>query len=220
MKNKIVAIISSIAILIGLFVVGAKMYKSSEADRLSSLSSDDLKLFMPEYSPVYGDENAKVILTEFLDPECESCRIYFPKVKKLLEMYKGKVKLVVRYAAFHRNSKHAIKVLEATRKQNKYWESLALLFNYQPGWADHHNPQPQMAFEYLKELDIDIAKLKEDMKDPKIEQIIEMDAKAIKTLKLRGTPSFFVNGVAPENFGEQYLYNAVNKAVQQSYKTP
>ena len=72
-------------------------------------------------------------ISEFLDPECESCRMFAPKVKKLVEMYHGQVKLVIRYAAFHKNSKHAIRVLEATRKQNKYKESLNLLFDYQPG---------------------------------------------------------------------------------------
>ena len=218
MKNKIALLIGTLVICVGLFFVGSRVYQQAESDRIGSLSSEDSKLFMPDYAPVFGNKDAKVVITEFLDPECESCRQFYPRVKKLLEMYKGKVKMVVRYAAFHRNSKHAIKVLEATRKQNKYWEALELLFEYQPAWADHHNPQPELVFIYLKELGIDIEKLKQDMQDPAIENIINQDALDLKKLNVRGTPTFFVNGKPLESFGIEYLYGATDKAVKRQYK--
>lgn len=217
MKNKLIVLIGSVVFLAAVFAIGTSLYKRSEQDRIGFLAQDNAKLFVPDYAPAYGEENARVIITEFLDPECESCRRFYPKVKEVLKMYKGKVKLVVRYAAFHRNSVHAIKVLEATRKQNKYWESLGLLFDYQPGWANHHNPQPTMVFTYLKELGLDIEKLKEDMKDPKYDEIISQDAKDLKELNVRGTPTFFVNGKPLEKFGIGFLYSAVDKEVQKQY---
>lgn len=217
MKNKLIAVIGAVVVLVALFVIGSTIYKNSEKDRLGFLAQDNAKMFFPDYAPVYGDKDAKVIITEFLDPECESCRMFYPKVKELLKMYAGKVKLVVRYAAFHKNSKHAIKVLEATRKQNKYWESLGLLFDYQPGWANHHNPQPLLVFKYLGEIGLDIDKLKKDMLDPAIDKIIEQDAKDMQSLKVRGTPTFFVNGQALEKFGIGYLYSAIKKEVDKQY---
>ncbi|MBT4790670.1 MAG: thioredoxin domain-containing protein [Halobacteriovoraceae bacterium] len=218
MKNKLIVIISSIVVLVGLFFIGSKLYKSSEKSRIIGLTSDNSKIFYPDYSPVYGNKDAKVIITEFLDPECESCRMFYPKVKELLKMYAGKVKLVVRYATFHQNSVHAIKVLEATRKQNKYWESLSLLFQYQPAWANHHNPQPLLVFSYLPEVGVDIERLKRDMQDPEIDKIIAQDMKDLKKLNVRGTPSFFVNGLPLENFGMGYLYEAVSKEIKKHYK--
>jgi protein-disulfide isomerase len=217
-KNKIVVIVCSVAVLAGLFIVGAKFYKDSEKSRIIGLSSENSKLFFPDHSPVYGNKDAKVIITEFLDPECESCRMFYPKVKELLQMYKDKVKLVVRYATFHKNSVHAIKALEATREQDKYWESLGLLFSYQPAWANHHNPQPKLVFKYLPEVGVDITKLKKDMQDPKLDKLIEQDMKDLRTLNVRGTPAFFINGKPLERFGIGPLYEAVSNEIKKHYK--
>lgn len=218
MKNKIIAIAISIIVVGGLFFLGNSLYKKSEQERLGFLASDNAKLFVPDYSPVFGDENAKVIITEFLDPECESCSMVYPKVKNLLEMYKGKVKLVIRYAAFHANSVHAIKVLEATRIQKKYWESLDLLFKNQNEWASHHDPKPFLVFTLLEKIGLNIDQLKKDMENPKTMEIIAGDAHGLKELKVQGTPTFFVNGKPLESFGIGYLYSAVAKAVKESYK--
>jgi protein-disulfide isomerase len=218
LKNKLIAIIVSVVVLIGLFFIGSSVYKKSEQKRLGFLAQENSKVFAPDYSPVFGEDGARVVITEFLDPECESCSRFYPSVKKLLKMYKGKVKLVVRYAAFHANSVHAIKVLEATRKQNKYWESLGLLFTRQSEWASHHDPKPFLVFTLLKEMGINIDQLKKDMDDPKIMEIVALDAQALKDLKVKGTPTFFVNGKPLENFGVGYLYSAVAKAVAESYK--
>lgn len=218
MKNKIIAIIVSVFVIGGLFFLGSSLYKNSEMERLGFLANDNAKLFAPDYSPVFGDDKAKVVITEFLDPECESCSMVYPKVKNLLDMYKGKVKLVIRYAAFHANSVHAIKVLEATRIQNKYWESLDLLFKTQQEWASHHDPKPFLVFTLLEKIGLNIDKLKKDMESAKTMEIIAQDAHGLKELKVQGTPTFFVNGKPLESFGIGYLYSAVAKAVKESYK--
>ena len=62
-----------------------------------------------------GPDDAKVVLVEFLDPECEACRAFHPFVKQLMADYSGKIKLVVRYAPFHGSSKYVVRVLEAAR---------------------------------------------------------------------------------------------------------
>lgn len=217
MNKKIIAISVSVVALIGVFIFGALKYKESERQRLGFLADENIKLFYPDHSPVIGAKDAKVILTEFLDPECESCRMFAPKVKGILKMYEGKVKLVVRYAAFHKNSAHAIKVLEATRKQGKFAESLSYLFQNQPAWASHHNPKPLLVFKFLAQLGLDIDQIKKDMLDPKIQETIEKDTMDMKLLKVRGTPTFFVNGKPLEQFSLGHLYTAINKAVLESY---
>src|SRR5690606_22881454 len=73
------------------------------------------------HSVTFGPSDAKVTLVEFLDPECESCRAFFPFVKQLLDEYKNDLRLVIRYAPFHPNATQAIKIMEAARKQDKYW---------------------------------------------------------------------------------------------------
>jgi len=217
MKNKIILFSTSAIVLLILFLGGTKFYKIYEEKKYGFLAKENASLFVRDHSPTMGNLNAKVYIIEFLDPECESCRALYPHVKNTLKDFQDKVALVVRYAPFHRNSKIAVKALEAARKQGKYWEVLELLFKYQPHWGDHHNPQPDLIFEYLPQIGIDMEKLRADMKDPQIEQILAQDIADLKHLEVRKTPTFFVNGKPLKKFGMRYLREAIEEEVKVMY---
>lgn len=217
MKNKKILFIASFIILVSLFFITTKLYKNNEAKKLSFLNQENAEIFVRNYSPQLGNPDAKVFITEFLDPECESCRKFYPIVKDILKEFDGKVKLVVRYVPFHRNSKMAIAAVEASRIQGKYWEALELLFEYQPKWGNHHNPQPNLIFEYLPTIGINLIKLKSDMKNDKIKNIIEQDLADARKLNIRGTPTFFVNGKPLESFGIEFLKKAIKTEVDKLY---
>lgn len=193
MKNKNYIFIGTFALLLGSFFLAAKYYRSSQREKLSSLADKQSERFIRDYSPRKGDPNAKVTLVEFLDPECESCRASYPSVKGLLEEFKGQLNLVVRYAAFHGNSKTVIKALEASKLQGKYWEALEILFATQPQWGSHYNPKVDLIYDYLPRVGIDVAALKKEMGNPKYDQIILQDAEDLKALGVRKTPTFFIN---------------------------
>ncbi len=214
MKNKFYLLFISVVVLIGFFILGSEKFHRSEMRRLDFLSHEKAELFVRPYSPIKGETDAKIFVTEFLDPECESCRAIYPFVKKILEDYRGKIKLVVRYVPFHKNSKFAIKVLEASREQGKYWETLEVLFRFQPNWANHHNPQPELIWEYLPSAGIDVEKIKKDMNANNFETIIEQDMADAKVLGVRGTPTFFVNGKPLEKFGVEALKEAIEREIK------
>ncbi len=204
MKNKKTLILGATTLLLAIFLAASLWYKNQKAETFTKEVSKKQTMLEREHSVSLGDPDAKVTLVEFLDPECESCRAFYPFVKELLSKYPD-VRLVVRYAPFHPNSKFIIKVIEAARKQDKYWETLGLLFYYQPQWGSHHDPKPELVWNYLPELGLDIDKLKEDMKDPKIQEIIDIDESDTKSLGVRATPGFFVNGKPLTEFGHQQL---------------
>jgi len=59
----------------------------------------------------------------------------------------------------------------------------------------HYNEKPELLWNYIKNVDgLDIEKLKEDMKDPKIDEIIKTDMQDAQNLYVRGTPAVFING--------------------------
>ncbi len=206
------------ALMLSAFIIGGSYYKKSQAENYTFLVKESAEIFVRDYSPRYGNKDAKVFLIEFLDPECESCRMFYPAVKKLITEFDGKVQLVVRYAPFHRNSKVAIRALEAARKQGKYWEAMELLFEHQPKWGSHHNPQPQVIFKLLPQIGLDMDKLNLDMKDPEIGKIIEQDTKDLRQLEVRGTPTFFVNGKPLQRFNFQELRSLIRSEVSEQYK--
>jgi protein-disulfide isomerase len=213
-KNKIILISVVVAFLVGGFFFAKKLYQGQEAERLGFVAKDNFKKFVPDYAPKLGPTNPEVYLVEFLDPECESCREFYPFVKMIMDENEGKVQLVVRYAPFHGNSKFAIKILEAARKQGKYWQALEVLFQYQPQWGSHHDPRPELIWKYLPEAGVDVDQIKKEMDDPATDEMIAQELKDMQDLGVRGTPTFFVNGKRLENFGLEPLRQLVRENLQ------
>lgn len=212
--KKIIAALVAVVIL-GLGFWGAtQVYKKSESDRLGFLAEKDFKTFVPDYAARMGNPEAKVYLVEFLDPECESCREMYPIVKQYMEEFEGKVQLVIRYKANHSNSAFAAKILEAARIQGKYWETMTVLFQMQPQWGSHHHPQPELIWNYLPALGLDIEKLRADLSEPKFEAILAQDAADAEKLGVRGTPTFYVNGKPLDRFGPEALREAIAREVE------
>lgn len=163
-----------------------------------------------------GAEKASVVVTEFFDPECESCREFQPYLNSLLNDYDGRIQLVLRYAPFHPNSIFAVKILEAARLQNQYWETLQVLYKFQPEWGSHDNPRPELIWGYLNSLNLDIDKLKLEMESERIKNLIDNDIEAGKSLGVYATPTFFVNGKMVLEFGPVHLRTAIEEALKQS----
>jgi protein-disulfide isomerase len=214
MKSKKKIVLISSAALVLSFIIGVFAYNSYQDRQRDFLAQENSEVFVRDYSPTMGAEKPKVFLVEFLDPECESCRRFAPFVKELISKYKDEVQLVIRYAPFHGNSEFAASVLEASREQGKYWEVLDLLFRYQPQWGSHHNPRPELIWGYLPEVGVNVGKLRVDMRDPKIAKRIQQDVKDGKTLGVKATPTFFINGKVLERFGKEPLEAAIKRALE------
>ena len=131
--------------------------------------------------------------------------------------YPGKIKLVVRYATFHDGSDYMVKILEAARKQGKYWETLEVMYKTQQYWASHHNPQPQLIWKFLPNAGLDLEKIRNDMNDPEIAKLIQQDLADAKTLNVRKTPGFFVNGKPLLRFGRNQLQELVESEINAYY---
>ncbi|MCP4671449.1 MAG: thioredoxin domain-containing protein, partial [Desulfobacula sp.] len=211
MKYKIFA--GTCLVLIGLFAATSFYYKGQQTRMYDFMAQNNASTFVRDNSQTLGSEDAKVFLVEFMDPACETCAAFSPFVKQMMKANLGKIKLVIRYAPFHDGAEYFVKILEAAKKQGKYWETLDVMFKSQPYWASHHNPQPQKIWQFLPKAGLDIKKIKEDMNDPAIAKLIEQDLADAKTLNVRKTPGFFVNGKPLETFGYKQLHQLIQSEI-------
>lgn len=209
MKNDKLYISVTIVSLLAAFSLIAWMYKDSISKELLSNTYKNQDKLIRSYAPTFGPQDAKVTIVEFLDPECESCRAFYPFVKNIINENKNDIRLVVRYAPFHHNSLFAASMLEAIRLQGKYWEALELFLELQPEWGSHHNPKPELLWTYLPLLKIDVEKVKMDMESSTIKKNIEQDISDVKDLVITKTPTFYVNGELLTQFGYNELRNLV-----------
>ncbi|MDP2104349.1 MAG: thioredoxin domain-containing protein, partial [Desulfobulbaceae bacterium] len=122
--KKHVLIVCSSAVLVLLFAFGSYFYTIQQEKKFGFLAQENAALFVREHAQTLGDEEATVYLVEFFDPACETCNAFYPIVKNLMAAYPGKIKLVMRYAPFHDGADYFVKILEAARRQGKYWETL------------------------------------------------------------------------------------------------
>lgn len=212
-KDKLLVTSSAIALIIG-FSLLAWMFKEKQSAELSTKLNQEETFLIKNHSPSLGPSDAKVTIVEFMDPECESCRAFYPFVKDIMKENEGKIRLVIRYALFHGNSKLAATILEATRFQNKYFETLEYFFQQQPNWGSHHNPRPELLWEYLPKIGIDMMKLNKDIENPIIAKNIAADIVDGQMLGIRQTPTFFINGQPLKEFGYQQLKDAINRELQ------
>ena len=212
MKQKNIFIVSAVLLVLA-FMVGAFFYKNQRAEQAAQTAAQNRAALVRVHSPTLGNADAPVHIVEFLDPACETCRDFYPFVKDLMAANPGKIRLSVRYAPFHGGSDQVVKVLEAARKQDKYWQALEALLASQAGWTQHHTAQVDLVWKHLDGLGLDMERLRNDMNLPEIARLIEQDIADAKTLNVTKTPEFFVNGRPLPSFGYEELKKLVEDAL-------
>ena len=216
MKRQTVVLISAAGLLL-VFGLATYLYTSEQADRIEALATAaDSPLERP-HSRGKGPADARVVLVEFFDPACEACRAFDPYVKALLAEHRDRVRLVLRYAPFHKGSDTMLKILEAAALQDRFWEALQVMYDTQPQWASHHHPQPERIWEFLPRAGVDVDQIRRDAQAPKFDAIIEQDLLDGRTLGVRKTPQFFVNGKPLLRFGYEQLKSMLDAEVAKQY---
>lgn len=207
----------SCLMLVFVFVFASSYYKGQQAEKIGFLAQENAETFVRKHSQTLGSDEAKIYLVEFMDPACETCAAFSPLVQRMMNANPGKIKLVLRYAPFHDGAEYFVKILEAAKKQGKYWETLDIMYKSQQHWASHHNPQPQRIWQFLPMAGLNLEQIRKDMNDPAIEKLIKQDLADAKTLNVRKTPGYFVNGKPLQIFGYQELQQLVQSEIMVNY---
>ena len=215
--NRNVMIALSVVLLLGGFALAAKTFRAKEAEHVGAIVAEQSKTLVPDHAMRLGNKDAKVVVVEFFDPACETCAQFAPIIKDMVEQSDGKVQVIERYAPLHTGSKEVVALLEASRKQNLYWETLDLLFTTQSAWTAHHAADMSKVFALLEQAGYDIAALNTGMQDPAIAALIAQDIKDSQTLGVKATPEFFVNGKPLPEWGLAQLKALVKSETERLY---
>ena len=206
-------VVAVVVLLLG-FIAGAVLYERQKSNDAVQAYQRNKSIFVRDHSPTLGNPAAKVEIVEFFDPACETCREFYPLVKKMMASNPDRIRLFARYAPFHAGSDYVVKILEAAKRQGKFWETLEAVFAAQANWAPNHNPKPQLVWNYIGGVGLDIARLSQDMNAPDIEAIIQQDLADAMALNVTMTPEFFVNGRPLPSFGYEQLKALVDEALR------
>ena len=169
-------VFAAVAAVVVAFVAGVVVFKDRSRQEATQAVQSSGDALIRAHSPGYGNPSAKVTIVEFFDPSCETCRAFYPIVKSMVNASFGQVRLVVRYAPLHKGSDTAVRILEAARQQGKYWEAVEKALADQPRWAAHGNPQPELIWELISDIGLDMAKARSDAANPAIDGLLKQES--------------------------------------------
>lgn len=217
MNRKILLVVS--AAVLGLAIFGGTLLFISGKSQQSALGVERKQAGLVQfYSPTLGKPEAKVHIVEFLDPACETCASFYPHVKQILAANPDTVRLTIRLVPFHKGSDYVVKILDAARRQGKFWPALEALLANQAYWARNHTVQPEFAWKPLEGLGLNLEQIKVEMNAPDVAKRIEQELQDAVALKVTQTPEFFVNGRPLPSFGLAQLQTLVKEELQTAYR--
>lgn len=159
-----------------------------------------------------GAEHARVVVIEYGDFECPSCKTAANTPTLLLERYPGKLRFIYRHFPLvdaHPHALAAAEASEAAAAQGKFWPMHDLLFQNQM-----HLKEKDLS-RYAARAEIDLVRYSAEMIDHIYLQKVREHIDGGRRCHIRATPAFFVNGVLQDiSFGMQALHDAVAIAVQ------
>lgn len=185
-----------VGILVGALalVVGAAALLSRPAQ------PETRETLLPETTATKGNPQAKVYLVEFSDFQCPACGAAKPYVDRVVQKYQDR--LVFGYRHFplpqHPWARLAAQAAVAAQAQGKFWEVYDYLFANQASISGE-------LIEGMGIAGIDEARVKDQ---------VEQDLRAGQALGIKGTPTFFLNGVKLELKSWTELETVVAKALE------
>lgn len=156
---------------------------------------------------VQGSANAAVTLVEYGDYECPSCGEAYSVVKQLQSQFGRKLRFVYRNFPLpqHEFAMPAAEAAEFAATEDRFWEMHDALYENQ----DKLNLEllPRLA----KRLGLDTEALEEVLEDEAFADRIEDDMKSGEASGLRGTPTFYINGLMHSG---SYDYETLSEAIE------
>jgi protein-disulfide isomerase len=139
---------------------------------------------------VWGNPTAPITIVEFSDFQCPFCGQAEATVRKVLERYQGKVRLVYRDypLPFHAMAEKASEAALCAADQGKYWEMHERLF------ADQAALAVVQLESHARQLGLDVTRFDQCLSSGEKSALIDRSKKAGEAVGVNGTPAFFING--------------------------
>jgi protein-disulfide isomerase len=151
--------------------------------------------------PVLGDAKAKVLIIEFGDYQCPSCRMFWREVEPRLKkeyVDTGKVKLVFRdfpIVQIHPDAMLAAMAADCAGDQNKYWQYHDKIFREQDKGEDGVvRFKAADLKKWAKDTGLDTTAFNECLDSERYKDEVAKDKADGDGVGIQGTPMFFING--------------------------
>ncbi len=178
------------------------LYKAPEPVE-QNISVDD--------DPATGPGNAPVTVVMFTDFQCPSCAAANPVLKKTIEAFPGKIRLVVRdfpLEGIHENAFKSALAAGAAGVQGKFFQYSEILYQHQDALDS------ESLKKYAAELGLNVKQFELDFNSAKTAAEVRKDIADGRSYVVNSTPTIFVNGVKVRDLSPEGLRTAIMRALR------
>lgn len=143
-------------------------------------------LFNDGYSHVAGNPRGDVTVVEFFDYTCPYCKLVNPSLKKLIESDRNVRVVFKEWPIRGGEAEFASRAAIASEAQGKYMAFHDALMAHRGALNE------KTVFEIAARVGLDVERLKQDMRAPKVQEVIDRNRELGAALNLRGTPAFII----------------------------
>jgi protein-disulfide isomerase len=175
-------------------VEALQAYQQKQADNMQQVFKDTQKLattnvdaiFHDNANPVAGNPQGKITIVEFSDYQCSHCIEVSPVLDAIMKANPNVRVVFKEFPIRGALSDSAARAALAANLQGKYWPFREALFKVSSALtADKID-------DTAKAVGLNLDQLKKDMDLPAMRAAIDANTKLAQTLKLIGTPAFFI----------------------------
>ena len=194
----IITILSIVTIFSLLFAVYSLSNTAPQKEQTNGAVVPEAQKLTSTDNTTWSKDN-KILLVEYGDIQCPACRNFNDIIKGMegSEADKdivSKVTYVYRHyplQQMHKNALGAAHIAQAAAEQGKFFEVVDALYDSQTDWESKNNPKFE---DYLKDLKLDVKKLKADAASSKVKNIVTENIASGNRVGVNATPTFFLNG--------------------------
>lgn len=146
-----------------------------------------------DHSPSKGAPDAPITIVEWADFECPACKLASPVLDEVVSQNKD-VRLVFKNFPLdiHQNAELAARAALSADAQGKFWEMHKLLFEANVPLIE------ATLLQFAQDIGLDLEKFKSDLRSEAVADRVAQDRRHGEEVKLRATPTIFINGRAFE----------------------
>lgn len=184
--------------------------KQDVASASEALKDADVKKQIYDDTDVgtVGPKDSKRVIVEFFDYNCPACKMQYKAIDELVKKDKT-VRVIFReFPIFgpvsENNSRIGIAVVRLAPE--KYFAFYEKMHSHQ-GRAEEKD-----ALKYVKELGLDVEKVKAESKKPEVQQALDLNRKLGDKLRIQGTPTLVIGDeIIPHAAGPDDLEEKLGK---------
>lgn len=186
----------------------AELEKREAAIKVAKAERMWPELIKAKGDPVLGNPKAPITIVEFTDYNCGFCKSATPWVMDQVDNRRSDVRVIIKESAVRgANSDLAARAALAADRQGKYRDMHIALMK-----VPANAYSPELIERIGKSVGLDTERMKRDMEDKALHDIVAQHVTEFDQAGLDGTPGFFVNGKYVAGFDRESLEALIAEA--------